>query len=72
MTDHDQYEIREALKQSLPPVDATLLPDLWPLVLKKLNARPTRVPWYDWALVAFSVSAVLAFPQLILVFVYHL
>jgi hypothetical protein len=72
MTDHDQDEIREALKQSLPAVDTSLRRDLWPLVLQKLDARPTRVPWYDLALIALSAGVVLAFPQLILVFAYHL
>jgi hypothetical protein len=72
MTDHDQDEIREALKQSLPAVDTALRRDLWPLVLQKLDARPTRVPWYDLALIALTASIVLAFPQLILVFAYHL
>jgi hypothetical protein len=72
MTDHDQDEIREALKQSLPVVDTALRRDLWPLVLQKLDARPTPVPWYDLALIALTVSMVLAFPQLALVFAYHL
>ena len=72
MTDHDQDEIREALKQSLPAVDTALRRDLWPLVLQKLDARPTRVPWYDLALIALTASVVLAFPRLILVFAYHL
>lgn len=72
MTDHDQDEIRESLKQSLPAVDTALRRDLWPLVLQKLDARPTRVPWYDLALIALTASVVLAFPQLILVLAYHL
>ena len=72
MADHDEDEIREILKQFLPPVDNALRRDLWPLVLQKLDARPTRVPWYDWALIAASIGAVLAFPHLILVFAYHL
>ena len=72
MTDHDQDEIREALKQSLPAVDTALRRDLWPLVLQKLDARPPRVPWYDLALIALTASVILAFPQLILVFAYHL
>jgi hypothetical protein len=72
MNDHDQHEVREALKQSFPPVDAALRRDLWPLVLQKLDSRPTHVPWYDWALMAVSTGTVLAFPQLMLVFAYHL
>jgi hypothetical protein len=38
------------------------------MVLQQLDALPIRVPWYDWALIAASVGAVLAFPHLILIF----
>jgi hypothetical protein len=41
-------------------------------MLRKFDARPARVPWYDWVLIGLSVSVFLFFPQLILVFAYHL
>ena len=72
MTEHDNRQIRKALQQSFPAVNTELRRDLWPAVLRKLDARPTRVPWYDWALIGLSASVFLFFPQLILVFVYHL
>ena len=72
MTDHDYRRIREALKQSFPPVRTELGRDLWPAVLRKLDTRPTPVPWYDWALIGLSAGMCLLFPQLILVFAYHL
>ena len=72
MTGHDDRKIREALKQSFPPVDTELRRDLWPAVLRKLDARPVRVPWYDWALIGLSAGVFLCFPQLILAFAYHL
>ena len=72
MTEHDDRQIREALKQSIPPVDAELRRDLWPAVLRKLDERSTRVPWYDWVLIGVSVSVFVFFPQLILVFAYHM
>lgn len=72
MNEHDESEIREALKQSYSPVEVALRRDLWPMVLKKLDAGHVRVPWYDWALIGVSLSTVLASPQLILVFAYHL
>ena len=71
MTENDR-QIREALKQSFPPVNPELGRDLWPDVLRRLDSRPIRVPWYDWALIALSVSLVLIFPRLILVVAYHL
>ena len=72
MTEHDDRKVRDALKQSFPPVNIDLRRDLWPQVLTKLSDRPASVPWYDWALVGLSVAIFLAFPRLILVFAYHL
>jgi hypothetical protein len=69
MTEQDHRQIREALQQSFPPVNTELRRDLWPAVLRKLDAR---VPWYDWALIGLTASLVLFSPQLILVLVYHL
>jgi hypothetical protein len=72
MTEHDERQIRDALKQSFPPVKTDLRKDLWPDVLRKLDLRPARVPWYDWALVGLSFVMFLVFPRLVLVFAYHL
>jgi hypothetical protein len=72
MTEHNDREIRDALKQSVPPVNTELRRDLWPDVLRKLDLRPVRVPWYDWALVGLSAAMFFAFPRLFLVFAYHL
>lgn len=72
MDEREARQIREALQQSFPPVDAALRRDLWPIVLGKLDSRPALVPWYDWALIGLSTSVFLTFPQLILVFAYHL
>lgn len=72
MTEHNDRQIREALKESFPSVNTELHRDLWPAVLRRLDARPTLVPWYDWALIGLSASVFLFFPQLILVFAYHL
>ena len=72
MTEHDDRQIREALQQLFPAVNTELHRDLWPAVLRKLDARPPRVPWYDWALIGVSASVLLFFPELVLVFAYHL
>jgi hypothetical protein len=72
MNEHDERQICQALKRSFPPVHAELGRDLWPTVLRKLDPRPTPVSWYDWALIGFSASVFLFFPQLLLVFAYHL
>jgi hypothetical protein len=72
MTEHDDRQIRDTLKQSFSPVKTELRTDLWPDVLRKLELRPARVPWYDWALVGLSAVMFLVFPRLVLVFAYHL
>ncbi len=72
MTEHNDGEIRDALKQSFPPVNTELRRNLWPDVLRRLDARQVGVPWYDWALVGLSATMLLAFPRLLLVFAYHL
>ena len=72
MTEHDDRQIREALQQSFPPVNTEIQRDLWPAVLRKLDARSAQMPWYDWALIVLSSAVFLLFPQLILVFAYHL
>ena len=72
MTEHDNRQIHQALKQSFPPVNTELRRDLWPAVLRKLDARQARVPWYDWALIGLSASVFVFFPQLIFVVAYHL
>lgn len=72
MTEHDERQIRDALKRSFLPVNTELRRDLWPDVLRKFDLRPVRVPWYDWALVGLSAVMFLAFPRLVLVFAYHL
>jgi hypothetical protein len=72
MTEQDDRQIREALQQSFPKVNTELRRDLWLAVLGKLDASPARVPWYDWALIGLSASVFLFFPQLILLFAYHL
>ena len=72
MSDRDERQICEALKRSFPPVQAELRRDLWPAVLRKFDGRPIPVPWYDWALIGVSAGVFLFFPQLLLVFAYHL
>jgi hypothetical protein len=71
MTEHDR-KIRDALKQSFPPVNIELRRDLWPDVLRGFDLRRVRVPWYDWALVGLCAVMFLAFPRLVLLFAYHL
>ena len=72
MTEDNDCQIRNALKQSLPSVNTELARDLWPDVLRKLDVHSVRVPWYDWVLIGLSTSVFLFFPRLIFIFAYHL
>jgi len=72
MTNYEDEEIQRLLKEVMPRVDRGLRHDLWPEMLRRLEAPRPSVPWYDWALIGLSTSVFLFFPQLILVFAYHL
>jgi hypothetical protein len=76
MNDHDQRRIEQLLKKSVPPIKARvggeLRRDLWPAMLKRLEARPTAVPWFDWALLAVVAVWLVSFPGAIPVLLYHL
>jgi hypothetical protein len=69
--------MREALRDAMPPLDelehgAELRRDLWPDMLRRLERPQTRVPWFDWALLAAAGAAAIFFPALIPVLLYHL
>jgi hypothetical protein len=76
MNEHDEEQIERLLKKSVPPISARAgaeLPrDLWPAMLKRLEARPTAVPWFDWALLAAVAAWLAFFPGTIPVLLYHL
>ena len=74
MNSHDDQDIKDLLKQAVPPWrDTELRRDLWPQMLQRLDAgRPLRVPWFDWALAALLSAALLLFPGVIPALLYHL
>ena len=69
---YDDEEIRALLKEAFPAAETELRRDLWPLMLRRLSMPTTRLPWYDWALIAGLVAAVIVFPKFGFLFVYHL
>ena len=74
MNENDELRIKKLLQQALPPVEDDPEPgrDLWPAVLRRLDARPTALPWFDWVLVAGLVAFAAFFPASIPVFFYYL
>jgi hypothetical protein len=76
MNERHQERMEQLLKKSLPPISAQvgaeLRRDLWPAMLKRLEARPTAVPWFDWALLTAVAAWLVFFPGAIPVLLYHL
>jgi len=74
MNEHEQDRMKKLLQQALPPVEADAEPsrDLWPAVLRRMDAKPAAPPWFDWALLAGLVGLAAFFPASIPVFLYYL
>jgi hypothetical protein len=74
MNEHEQERIDQLLKMTLSPRGAGGEPrrDLWPAMLKRLDAVPAAVPWFDWALLAAATACLAIFPGAIPVLLYHL
>jgi hypothetical protein len=81
MKEQDQERIEQLLKATMPritgEVSAEPQRDLWPAMLKRLEARPAAVPWFgvpwfDWALLAAVAALLIFFPGAIPVILYHL
>jgi hypothetical protein len=74
MNENDHKDLRDLLKQNIAPVkDTELGRDLWPQMLRRLDQQPpVRVPWFDWALAAVAAAALVLFPGIIPVLLYHL
>ena len=72
MSEQDQDDIRRVLQDAFPPMNAELRRDLWPAMSRRLDTRMRPVIWYDWALAGLAGSVIAAFPDVILVLLYHL
>jgi hypothetical protein len=72
MSEQDHNDIRRLLQDAFPPANAELRRDLWPAMSRRLDARARRIVWYDWALAGFAGGVIAAFPDLVLVLLYHL
>ena len=72
MNERNDEKLQALLKRAMAPVDAELKQDLWPQMLRKLDERPIRASWLDWALVAFLAVWLFFFPEVIPVLLYNL
>ena len=76
MTEDEQERMRHLLKRTMrqfgDSADAELRRDLWPGMLKRLEAQPAKVPWFDWALLAAAALWLIFFPRAIPLLLYYL
>jgi len=73
MREQNDEKTREVLRKAIAPVpDPKLKRDLWPQMLRRLDERSLRVPWFDWALAALLGALILFFPELIPALLYQL
>jgi hypothetical protein len=70
---NEEEELENLLKQAIQPTEAELQRDLWPQMLNRLAEQPrAAVTWFDWALIAVLVLALLLAPKSIPLLLYHL
>jgi hypothetical protein len=79
MNERHEDRLKKLLQQALPPVEAEPEPgrDLWPAMLRRLEARPAAAPlrfwaWFDAALLAGLAAFAALVPASIPVFLYYL
>ena len=86
MSEKEHENPADLVKQSFTPMNRELDRDLWPQMLRRLDAGDTdrhwlavlfspaalsSVPWFDWALLAALVVGACVFPRLIPIWLYH-
>ena len=65
MNEYDE-KLRELLRSAMPPVDSREPErDLWPRMLARLERRPARIPWWDFALAGAALAGLVVFPEMI-------
>jgi len=69
----DERELRSLLKREFSPLqNAEPRRDLWPQMLRRLDAQPLCVPWFDWLLAVAVAVALFFFPNAIPALLYQL
>jgi len=73
MNEHEMEEMKNLLKEALPPMrDAQPGRDLWPATRERLAAPSQAMPWWDWLLMAGASATILFVPGVIPALLYHL
>jgi hypothetical protein len=67
-----ENELREMLRQALPPVHPDEDIDLWPRMLRRLDERSARMSWPDRVLLLLVSLGLVMFPAIIPQLLYQL
>lgn len=65
-------DIERLLKEVFPSTDRELQRDLWPAMLRRLQAPRAALSWFDWTLIVALGSWAIFYPEGILQLLYHL
>lgn len=69
----EERKLQALLQREFPPLqNVELQRDLWPQMLRRLDAQSFHVPWFDWVLAAAVAAALLLFPSAIPALLYQL
>ena len=71
MSEQNDREFRELLKKGMSLADSELKRDFWPQMLRRMDLQSSKVPWFDWALLALLSTWLLLFPKIIPVLLYQ-
>lgn len=73
MNAHDEGPIKDLLKKALSPMgEAEQVRDLWPDMLRRMDAAQETPPWFDWALAGALMAFVALVPVSIPLLLYYL
>jgi hypothetical protein len=74
MNKNEHDGLKRLLQEAMPRIERHAEParDLWPGMLRRLDAKEARVPWFDWALIAGLVGMGALFPASIPLLLYYL
>ena len=76
MTELEQVRMQQLLKRTIRPVaehaDGELHGDLWPAMVKRLEAKRAAVPWFDWVLAGGVAMWLVVSPKAIPLLLYYL
>jgi len=73
MNQWNDEKVRAELRAAFPPVAVTEpRRDLWPLMLRRMEATPQRIHWFDWAVAALSALLFLLLPGAAPILLYFL